>query len=779
MKIRSKINLRYTISFIFIISLVGLFVGIFTTASIKSRIYSYLYANNRARAEHVRTFIEDQKSTALILAAASVYRDFMLEPITSDQYPAIKEKIDKRLIRTLETDSNLFEALIIDMSGKTVASSDPTQVGNDESRDDYFIKGKEGVFFKDVYFMEPNHKISYALAAPIMGDDGEVLGVSVLRYVPDRLYTIVQGEKNLGNSEENFLINNNKFFITPSSFLGTSVILRQKIETKNANDCFDPREEEYVRKNGYAGLVQFTNDSQIVQSKDYRNVGIIGTHAYIPETSWCLISKVDSSELMAFRTRLIIIFLSMCVLAELLFLIVGWRISKVISRPILKLSEGAAIIEKGNLNYNIDIKTNDEIGQLGRSFNKMTATLKQTYSGIEKKVKEQTSAIIDQKSALEKQQAAILNILEDVEIEKNKAEYLASIVKSAEEAVIGKTKEGIITSWNQGAEKMYGYMADEISGKSIKIIAPPEKFEEIDHILHKVADGKRIEHFATIRKRKDGSLIDVSISVAPMKDSAGKIIGVSTIATDITKEKQIDKAKTEFVSLASHQLRTPLSAINWYAEMLLAGDAGKLNKEQKQYLQEVYNGNQRMVDLVNSLLNVSRIELGTFAVEPRPTNLVDIAKSLLNELASEIKEKKLTVKNNFDKTLPKINVDPKLMRMVIQNLLSNAVKYTPEKGKVNVDITKQKSDILIKVADTGYGIPKHQQDKIFTKLFRADNIREKDTEGTGLGLYIVKSVVEQSNGKIWFESEENKGTTFFVTIPLSGMKKKEGTKSLN
>ncbi len=250
--------------------------------------------------------------------------------------------------------------------------------------------------------------------------------------------------------------------------------------------------------------------------------------------------------------------------------------------------------------------------------------------------------------------------------------------------------------------------------------------------------------------------------------------------------ESIDKAKTEFVSLASHQLRTPLSSVNWYTEMLLAGDAGKINDEQKKYLDEIYIGNQRMVALVNALLNVSRLELGTFSVEPVEMDVVETAHSVINELKPQIIERKLEVKETH-KDITKIIADPKLMRIVLQNLLSNAVKYTPEKGIVTIDIKNiikgdqisgQKVDlngIVITVCDSGYGIPDGDKDKMFGKLFRAENVREMDTEGTGLGLYIVKSIIDHAGGKIWFESELNKGTTFYVFLPLEGMKKKEGS----
>lgn len=273
----------------------------------------------------------------------------------------------------------------------------------------------------------------------------------------------------------------------------------------------------------------------------------------------------------------------------------------------------------------------------------------------------------------------------------------------------------------------------------------------------------------------DGKFISVTATPILLN---GKSVGGVAILRDMTKEKEIDKTKTEFVSLASHQLRTPLSTVNWYAEMLLAGDVGELNKKQKKYLDEVYRSNQRMVELVNALLDVSSLELGTFVIEPESTDICKLAQSVINEQKPQIDTRKIKFIFSCSKDISAIQADPKLLRMIMQNILSNSVKYTPEGGKIKLSISLvAKRDIQIKIADTGYGIPKKQHGKIFTKLFRADNVRDKDTDGTGLGLYIVKSVVERSGGKIWFESpEENRGSTFYVTLPIKGVSKKTKTR---
>jgi signal transduction histidine kinase len=242
--------------------------------------------------------------------------------------------------------------------------------------------------------------------------------------------------------------------------------------------------------------------------------------------------------------------------------------------------------------------------------------------------------------------------------------------------------------------------------------------------------------------------------------------------------RSLDLAKDEFVSIASHQLRTPLTALKGYTGMLLDEDAGPINDKQRQYLGEIKNANNRMIALITALLNVSRVDLGVFVVEPEPISLEKVAESVLRELDSNLKYKNLVVKTNFEKDIPLLNVDPQITRMIFQNLLSNALKYTPTGGNISLDIKKNGPTVLISVADTGCGIPKTVQSKIFTKLFRADNARVKDPSGTGLGLYIIKATIEKTGGKIWFKSKENEGSTFYVSIPLEGMKKKEGSKRL-
>lgn len=384
--------------------------------------------------------------------------------------------------------------------------------------------------------------------------------------------------------------------------------------------------------------------------------------------------------------------------------------------------------------------------------------------------------------ALQLAQSMTANLNDEKEHARAIAAKDEAILAGIGEGLIAFDADGKVERLNRTAEKLLGFTEDQLIGKDYaKLIKAHDDNGRLlpykERPLSKALADREIVSTTLYYTRADRSTFPAQITIAPTM-LGDEVIGAIEVFRDVTKEKGVNKAKTEFVSLASHQLRTPLSTINWYAEMLLNGDAGKINDEQTKYVQEIYDGNQHMTELVNSLLSVSRIDLGTFSVEPEPTDIKELAEDIIKGLEPRVFARKIGFHEQYGDKLPIVNVDPKLMRIVIENLASNAVKYTPVGGSVTLKIQRRKDDVLVSVQDTGYGIPKHQQGKIFSKLFRADNIKVQDTEGTGLGLYIVKSIVDYSGGKIWFTSAEGKGTTFYVSLPLDGMKEKQGGKHL-
>lgn len=345
-----------------------------------------------------------------------------------------------------------------------------------------------------------------------------------------------------------------------------------------------------------------------------------------------------------------------------------------------------------------------------------------------------------------------------------------AIISSSEQILIGKKMDEAIR-------------IEHSDGRPVPDEARPYR---LALVTGKIAVTDRYFYVRPDRKR-----IAVAITAAPIIRD-GQTIGVVETFRDITEHKRIEKTKDDFVAMTSHQLRTPLSAINWYTEMLLSGDAGQLNDDQRLYAEEVHESNGRLITLVDELLDISRVDLGKFKVEPEPTDLADLAGKVVNELKGHLVERNVSIEQVYDPELPKdVPLDKHLMWIIIQNFLTNAVKYTKSGDTVQLKIvlTDQenlpiaywadfKKSILISVTDHGIGIPKNQQEKIFTKLFRADNASMSAISGNGLGLYLVKEIVEQNGGKVWFDSEENKGTTFFVNMSHTGMKAKSGTKRL-
>jgi len=375
--------------------------------------------------------------------------------------------------------------------------------------------------------------------------------------------------------------------------------------------------------------------------------------------------------------------------------------------------------------------------------------------------------------SLEDTKTALLNVLEDIEKEKRNSEFLAAdlqkfklAVENASDQIMILSPEMKILYANRAAELTTGYSLREMIGRSPDLwrLKIPEK---VSRDMNRAINLEKVPFSTELEnRRKNGDLYISEFKISPILDDRNQIEFFVVVERDITRAKEIDRAKNEFVSLASHQLRTPLSIVNWYAEMLAEGDVGPLKPKQEEYIQEIHRTNHRMIDLVNALLNVSRIDMGTLPFETKELDLVKLAEDILAIFSRQIKQKRLLVEKKYPGKVLRLTADPNLLMIIMQNLISNAVKYDREGGRILIELERSDGRVLIKVADNGIGIPEEQQSKIFTKLFRADNARRVDPDGSGLGLYLTKAAVEKSGGRIWFESIFDKGTNFFVDLPL-------------
>ena len=280
------------------------------------------------------------------------------------------------------------------------------------------------------------------------------------------------------------------------------------------------------------------------------------------------------------------------------------------------------------------------------------------------------------------------------------------------------------------------------------------------------AKARKSPFSAAADRYRPGEII-FKVSTAKIYDKNNICLGTMKIFNDLTREKMIDMLKSEFISIAAHQLRTPLSAIKWAIKMTLDGDAGELNEEQKKILLKGYASNERVINLINEMLNVSRIEEGKFGFNFIKRDIGEIIDKSIKNQSDQIKSKSLKLIYKKSKNLPKLDLDQEKIELVFNHLLENAVKYTPEHGTVEIAIKIEKKHIKIKIADNGIGIPKKDQKKLFTKFFRAENVVRMQTEGSGLGLYIAKNIIEKHNGKIICKSKEGVGTEFNLIFPIN------------
>ncbi|HLL38040.1 MAG TPA: PAS domain S-box protein [Rubrobacteraceae bacterium] len=359
---------------------------------------------------------------------------------------------------------------------------------------------------------------------------------------------------------------------------------------------------------------------------------------------------------------------------------------------------------------------------------------------------------------------------------------LAAIVESSDDAIIGKSLEGVITSWNSGAERLYGYPAKEIVGRHISMLVPPGLPDEVASILNKIRNGGALKHYETVRVAKDGRRLDVSLTISTIKDSRGVVIGASTIARDITELKRSEmelkqaketaemanRAKSEFLANMSHEVRTPMNGVIGMTGLLLDTD---LTPEQRDYAETVGMSAENLLTIINDILDFSKIEAGKMQLEIIDFDLRSAVEEAVGLLAERSYAKNLELASLVVYDVPTIlRGDPGRIRQVLVNLLSNAVKFTQEgEAILRVSLVEDNQDAAVvrfEIADTGIGMTPEQQENLFQAFTQADTSTTRKYGGTGLGLAISKQLVELMGGEIGVESEPHKGSTFWFTLPL-------------
>ena len=341
----------------------------------------------------------------------------------------------------------------------------------------------------------------------------------------------------------------------------------------------------------------------------------------------------------------------------------------------------------------------------------------------------------------------------------------STLVEGSEDTVI-VIQNGLIKFVNKNSIKLTGYSPEDVVGKKfLELVAQKYKKIVAERYKKRIKGEKVINRYELDIIAKSGKLITVEIN-SSFLNFEGKP-AVMAIMRDISRAKEIDKMKSEFISVASHQLRGPLTGIKWYSQLLLTKKTGDLTEKQIDFIQQIYNSNERMIRLVNDLLDVSHIETGQkFAILKKTGDVVSLIRNVIKDQKNIFLAKKINV--SFTNSCPnklRFKFDQDKIFQVFSNLINNSIKYS-KNNKIIININCLDKEVVFSIKDYGFGIPKKQEGRVFERFFRGDNIATISTEGTGLGLYIAKSIVEAHGGKIWFKSEENSGTTFYFTLPL-------------
>lgn len=373
---------------------------------------------------------------------------------------------------------------------------------------------------------------------------------------------------------------------------------------------------------------------------------------------------------------------------------------------------------------------------------------------------------------------------------------MAAIVESSDDAIISKDLNGIITSWNEGATRIFGYTADEVIGKPIAILIPPDYLSEEPGILKRIRKGERIDHYETVRRRKDGSLVEISLTVSPVSNERGEIIGASKIARDITPRREAERQlrkreaerdellkreqearqaaqeanrlKDEFLATLSHELRNPLNVILGYAEVLLRNKETQQPEFVSRAAQVIRKNALAQSQLIRDLVDLSRLHTGKLSVNPESVSLAAIIRNVVETVPNEVAAKRIALIVEIPDEVMFVRADPLRLEQVVWNLLNNAVKFTPAEGTVTVSLGVEQDEAVLVVKDTGEGIAPEFLPHVFEMFRQGDASNRRLHGGLGIGLALVAQLVKLQGGSVEaFSAGSGKGATFTIRMPLS------------
>ncbi len=786
MKLSLKIYLFFICSAVVIIAMITGVTYYFT----RDLLLREQYRSYTNLAEFTARRVDESIYNVLISVRSLATRE-TVEEAFSGAFSAKLAEIRENLTAVKDIDGHIEEIYLIDLDGNIVISTDEKQAVNTVSglsvQERILEKISSGaIAYSDVFMAGNTGKPSMIVAAPVFDrhDGGKVLGAveiylnwnSVLEILEDTGATFVH------------LINGKGL----------------EIGSNEPEHYEDILKEDYSQREDYHDLFESDSDSDSINvtvAEDlHGGFQSIMTHIDLKGhldyggNDWILVLEESIESVIGAINKSAGNVAVLTFTAMLLFsAVMVFSLRKYVIYPLAIFSDTSRRIVEGNKDLRVpDWNRKDEIGILAKNFNYMVDGFQSISRDLEARVHEKTFQLERElelseykTDALEKSRAATLNLLEDVSVEKERSAALVLelnkfelAVENAYEQIVISDPDGVVIYANKAAERITGYSRGEIIGSRPSLWGGQMPKEFYEKMWKTIKTDRKVFLGQLRNRRKSGEIYDVDMQISPIIDGAGDIKFFVAIERDITEQKKLEDARTNFISVASHQLRTPLTSIKWISEILMSGDVGPVNDKQNEFINDLYISSNRMIELVNSLLNIARIESTQLRVKAEKVNFPDLYANVIKEFELAISGRRHSIALEMGEGASELRSDPRLLYEILKNIISNSIKYTKDGGIIKVRVEKQGGKTVISVRDNGIGIPKSQQDRLFTKFFRADNAVKINTDGTGLGMYIVRNLMDLLNGKIWFESEEDKGTAVFLSLPEAGPEENPGSKSL-
>ncbi len=763
-----------------IISVVGVFVSVAVYKVALNDLLSVerknlLSVEGQATHELAR-IITDSEETADILASQESVVKYLSSGFPKRDIPAIMRMFD-----TFNVNNNYSAIYLLDKAGTALISTDPTFINQNYSFRRYYKQAIEGRPGLQMAIGITSKQPGYYFSAPVFDADKSIIGVLVMKRSPSFVDALIADYMS-GKSSVKLMLTDELGVVIASNIqdrvyhsighVAPAVAERIINESRFPGIEIKPLQYDAVQKGVETYIAPTTLDVSDTVGDGTEVHGIAKVDGYpfffVHEVDLRDIEQVAINEAMLLGLLTIISALFVALMIALMVRSTFRAISKVID-SVVRISEG-------NFKERLTVDGSAEITALSTAFNSMVERLDNLYASLEEKIKIATANITARAQESEYQRQAVTEAKRAIELENIKHTAILESIDNAVAVIDLKTN---LLFANTSAGKLFDVNVDEYIGSSIyKIIKTIDTVEGQEVPKYSILERAMKERTTlaerlvlTLRTEKKLSVLMIASPYA----LDGEMQGIVVVLRDITDEEKFEEARSGFISIAAHQLRGPLTAIKWFGEMLAEGIGGKLNPRQADLASEINSAVRRMSELVNTLLQTARVEAGRVKVAPISIDPVKFTKDVVKSL--DIFRKKMKQKIEIKSSLPKtmrILMDKDYLFLVLQNIISNALHYSPKGATITVTIFEHSNVIEFQIKDNGIGIPRESRAEIFTKFYRARNAIRLIPEGSGIGLSLSKMLVESWGGRIWFESEENKGAIFKFTIPKHGMEPKEG-----